>query len=573
MSTATAGTGTITLGSAQTGYFTFAEAGIQNGDVVAYTILDGSDFEIGVGTYTSAGTTLTRDTVTGSKIGGVAGTTKITLSGSATVFIAARKEEIIPGGSTTQVQFNDDGSFGGDSAFTWDKTNDILAVNGNGIFGHSASIAINGSGTDPVTQSHAPFGDSGAVASAFYYWANDGSGPQFNFAKSRHATKGSHTVVQDTDDLGVILFRGSDGTAFIQGAWIIVEVEGTPGTNDMPARMIFGTTADGASSPTSRMVISSDGHVTPFANDGTVLGSSSLAWSDLFLASGGVINFNAGNYTVTHSSNNLNFATEDAAAATILDILTLTRTTSHGTPAAGIGVGINFDVETAAGNTERGAIIDVLTTDVTSTSEDFDISFKLMTAGAAAAEKMRLKSADGGLIVNSGIVQAPYICRLESDYTLTSSTTLQKLFNASANGALTLAAGSYVFECVVGINTMSATSGNAALSILGGGTATLANVLQTVTGGDLANAAAGAAAGGSWSVTNDLPAANTSAVTAATATGMYIQWKGSFKVTASGTIIPSLDLITAAAAVVKAGSYFAVWRMGDATTASVGPWS
>ena len=42
--------------------------------------------------------------------------------------------------------------------------------------------------------------------------------------------------------------------------------------------------------------------VTPAANDGAALGSGTVSWSDLFLASGGVINFNNGNYTLTHSA-------------------------------------------------------------------------------------------------------------------------------------------------------------------------------------------------------------------------------------------------------------------------------
>lgn len=71
----------------------------------------------------------------------------------------------------------------------------------------------------------------------------------------------------------------------------------------------------------------------------------------------------------------------------------LTHTyTSTGTPAAGIGVGERYQVETAAGNNEYGAIIDVVTTDVTSTSEDFDYVIKLMAAGAAASEALRVNS-------------------------------------------------------------------------------------------------------------------------------------------------------------------------------------
>lgn len=93
VATATTGTGTITLGAAQSGYATFAEAGIVNGPVV-YCIIDGTDFEMGIGTYNSAGPTLTRDVVSLSKISGTAGTSKKNLSGSATVFTTIRGFEL-----------------------------------------------------------------------------------------------------------------------------------------------------------------------------------------------------------------------------------------------------------------------------------------------------------------------------------------------------------------------------------------------------------------------------------------------------------------------------------------------
>lgn len=177
---------------------------------------------------------------------------------------------------------------------------------------------------------------------------------------------------------------------------------------------------------------------------------------------------------------------------------------------------------------------------------------------------------------SGGVVPGIFICRLEADYTLTSNTNVQKLFNASTNGALTLQPGSYIFRAMIGVTTMNASSGNAAFSIIGAGTATLGNIQQGTVGVDLAQATTAAAAGASWSVTADQPAANAgaiNAVLATTATAMWVFWTGSFKVTAAGTIIPSIDLTTANAAVVKAGSYFEVFRMGDETTATIGPWS
>ena len=92
MSTSTTGTGTITLGSAETGYQTFADAGVANGDVVRYVIEDGNDWEIGSGTYTATGTTLTR-TVDESSNADAA----LNLTGSAVVFITAAAGDVFQG--------------------------------------------------------------------------------------------------------------------------------------------------------------------------------------------------------------------------------------------------------------------------------------------------------------------------------------------------------------------------------------------------------------------------------------------------------------------------------------------
>jgi hypothetical protein len=105
--------------------------------------------------------------------------------------------------------------------------------------------------------------------------ASGAGSPGIFFTRTRAASaNAATTAVQNGDNLGVIQFYGANGTDFSNhGGTIACQVDGDPftsgDTTDLPSRLVFSTTADGASSPTERMRISSDGSI--------VLGSASAA--------------------------------------------------------------------------------------------------------------------------------------------------------------------------------------------------------------------------------------------------------------------------------------------------------
>ena len=87
--TATTGTGTVTLAGASAGFQSFSVIGDTN--TTYYTLVSGSDWEVGIGTYTSSGTTLSRDTVLESSNAG----SKITLAGTSDVFCTYPAEKAV----------------------------------------------------------------------------------------------------------------------------------------------------------------------------------------------------------------------------------------------------------------------------------------------------------------------------------------------------------------------------------------------------------------------------------------------------------------------------------------------
>jgi hypothetical protein len=96
----------------------------------------------------------------------------------------------------------------------------------------------------------------------FTTFANSAVGASLRLQKSRSATVGTNTIVQNGDGVGDVYFFGANGTGYTECALIRASIDGTPGaTNDMPGRLSFFTTPDGSGAVTERMRILSNGVV------------------------------------------------------------------------------------------------------------------------------------------------------------------------------------------------------------------------------------------------------------------------------------------------------------------------
>jgi hypothetical protein len=117
--------------------------------------------------------------------------------------------------------------------------------------------------------------NEGASPVAGFVHVNDttaGSG-SVTFACRSRGTLAVPTVVQNNDSLWNMYIAGNDGTDLALAAEMRVEVDGTPGNNDMPGRIVFGTTPDGTQSPVDRMKIDNAGDVSVLTGN-LVIGTS-----------------------------------------------------------------------------------------------------------------------------------------------------------------------------------------------------------------------------------------------------------------------------------------------------------
>jgi hypothetical protein len=192
-------------------------------------------------------------------------------------------------------------------------------------------------------------------------FSDNANSPSLTFVKSRDASIGGNTIVASGDNLGSILFIGNDGVdSATSAARILGEVDGTPGANDMPGRLVFATTPDGSTALNEAMRIN---------DSGDLLYNTTTDY-------GGKVN-------IARADNNTTLALvctdSDAADGPILDFI---RDTSSPATTDDIGL-ITFKSDDSAGNRDIYAQIEVFSPGVTSGSEQGRMILSTTDAGTS----------------------------------------------------------------------------------------------------------------------------------------------------------------------------------------------
>jgi len=192
------------------------------------------------------------DTTTGYGWFGVGGTGYSILSG------LQDRAFVLAGPNTAGINIYNEGV--NPTIFT---TNDVESMridsSGRLLVGHSSSVGAALGLQGGVQVSGTTGSDAAMTVNRF---SDDAFGAYIALTKSRGSLGGS-TIVQDDDVTGYLTFGAGDGTDLnSEVAAIRAEIDGTPGSNDVPGRLTFSTTADGSASATERMRIDSAGNVS-----------------------------------------------------------------------------------------------------------------------------------------------------------------------------------------------------------------------------------------------------------------------------------------------------------------------
>jgi hypothetical protein len=140
-----------------------------------------------------------------------------------------------------------------------------------------------------------------------------GGGGILELTATRGSDVNSYTILQSGDGVGSVVFGGADGNEFVAAGSIVCQVDGTPGDNDMPGRLSFRTTADGASSASEQMRLTSAGLFQFNSGYGSVATAYGCrAW----------VNFNGTGTVAIRASGNVSSITDSGTGAYTVNFTT-----------------------------------------------------------------------------------------------------------------------------------------------------------------------------------------------------------------------------------------------------------
>jgi hypothetical protein len=381
------GNGAFTLANAQITGGTISNVTLDNVSVDVETLSNVTITNLtvnGNATLTNAAVTANVATIT------TANTTDVTASNSAVIAVNTS------GNALRITQTGTGNALVVEDSANPDSTPFVVKADGGVIVGYTTSVTGTGpaTATSPPLQVHGITNNTSSLG--LYNWSSTGSFVDtLSFNRSLSNTIGTFGgAVTSGVDLGAVSFSGDDGTSFIEGARIFAEVDGTPGTNDMPGRLVFSTTADGASTPTERMRIDSSGNVGIGTSSPSyplhVQFSSAVAYSSSDMSAAGITAF-LYNSSVTDSTATtlymgVNGTSTDAAAA----ISTVYTSASNGALAFGTRGGGNVIERARIDSSGR------LLVGLTSTNTAFGGKLQVEGTSDAVASLVRYSSSAGG---------------------------------------------------------------------------------------------------------------------------------------------------------------------------------
>ena len=370
-----------------------------------------------------------------------------------------------------------------------DTTPFVIDASGNVVRGNTATaatVSLTGAAITPAIQNTST-SQAGSSLGVFS-WSTSTGGPCVVSSKSKSGTIGTHTAVVTGDDLGSVVFAGSDGTAFQSSSYILGEAEGTIASGSVPGRMVFATTPTSGTVPTERLRLSSDGTSQFTGRVGVNTAADATA---AIKVDGGGINFNGtGTLTTLAASGDLTGTLPSPTVAKIQgsavsstaptsgQVLSWNSGTSQWEPTTASGTGTVTSITAGTGLTGG-----TITTSGTVAADFGSVAGKVTEGGTTV-----LKAGDtmtGKLILGAGGTTAPVnlgastapVSPVGGDLWLSSGNVLS--YRGYNNATYPLVSTAVLPSFTAGVSTAIGSAAVAALAVQQNGAAATMTVANT----------------------------------------------------------------------------------------------